>query len=314
MNIKGFDSDLKCRGFQFEVGKEYKKNNPEGTEIGCCTDTVFHYCKSLKGVHKHYSVLDDNRFCEIEVLGEEVTDDNIKFGSDHIRIVREITGHELNELKGVVGGNTGLFNSGGFNSGDSNSGDFNSGDSNSGAFNSGKRNSGRRNSGNCNSGDFNSGDFNSGDHNSGDFNSGDCNSGYFNSGNRNSGDSNIGDWNATDYSTGCFNTKQQKIYLFNKPSEWTYSDWLSSFAREVLTYAPYGTEWVAENIMTEEEKAEHPEYKVTDGYLHECTNADRQNWWNGLSKERKDAVKSIPNFDAEIFKEITGIDVGRNKK
>lgn len=289
MNIKGFDKDLKCRGFQFEVGKEYKINNPEGTELECCTGTVFHYCKSLKGVHTHYSVLDDNRFCEIEVLGEEVTDDNNKFGSDHIRIVREITGEELNELKGLVDGNTGLFNNGYHNSGNCNNGYGNSGDHNSGNWNRGSKNIGDRNRGHCNSGD--------------------CNSGS-----RNSGDCNNGDWNATDYSSGCFNTEQQKIYLFNKPSEWTFVDWFTSYSRAVLLNAPCGTKWVDEYRMTKEEKAEHPEYKKACGYLYKYTNADRQNWWNRLSEKCKDAVKSIPNFDADIFKEITGIDVGEDKQ
>ena len=30
-------------------------------------------------------------------------------------------------------------------------------------------------------------------------------------------------------------------------------------------------------------------------------------WWEGMSEENKKIVKSIPNFDAEIFEEITGI-------
>ena len=68
----------------------------------------------------------------------------------------------------------------------------------------GFRNSGNRNSGDCNSGNYNSGDWNSGD----------CNSGNYNS----------GDWNKTCFSNGCFNTELPKIFLFNKPSDWTYQD------------------------------------------------------------------------------------------
>ena len=32
-------------------------------------------------------------------------------------------------------------------------------------------------------------------------------------------------------------------------------------------------------------------------------------WWYNLSDYEKNVIKSLPNFDAEIFKEITGIDV-----
>ena len=45
-------------------------------ELELCSDKVFHYCDSLKNVHRHYSVdpKADNRFCEIEVLGTEISD------------------------------------------------------------------------------------------------------------------------------------------------------------------------------------------------------------------------------------------------
>lgn len=45
-----------------------------------------------------------------------------------------------------------------------------------------------------------------------------------------SGLCNSGDWNKTNFSNGCFNTESPKIYLFNKPSDWTYQDWLNSDA------------------------------------------------------------------------------------
>jgi hypothetical protein len=132
MKIKGFDKDLKCRGFQFEVGKDYFIDT-KGRDLELCTDTVFHYCDSLQKVHQFYDITIDNRFCEIEVLGEEVSD-NEKCGSNHIRIVREIVGEELDIIKGLINGNTGIFNSGYYNSGDYNSGYYNSGYYNSGFF------------------------------------------------------------------------------------------------------------------------------------------------------------------------------------
>ena len=98
-----------------------------------------------------------------------------------------------------------------------------------------------------------------------------CNSGDWNSGNRNSGD-----WNKCSFSNGCFNTTSPKIYLFNKPSEWTYEDWLNSEARYLLNQIPGD---VLEYI------------------------------WRGLSDRQKAIIIAIPNFDKAIFKEITGIDV-----
>ena len=155
--IKGFDSDLKCRGYQFEIGKDYKIDLPDGYELSTsdlCSNKVFHFCDSLSKVDSFYDCTDnDNRYCIIEVLGQ-LCDDGTKCGSDHIRIVRELTGEELAIAKGLTGGNTGLFNSGDRNSGDRNSGDLNSGYRNSGDRNSGDRNSGIFNKTNGSNGVF----------------------------------------------------------------------------------------------------------------------------------------------------------------
>ena len=189
--------------------------------------------------------------------------------------------------------------------------DWNSGNRNSGDWNSGDCNSGDWNSGNRNSGDWNSGNRNSGDWNSGDCNSGDCNSGDCNSGNRNSGNRNSGDWNKCSFSNGCFNTVEPKIYLFNKPSDWTYRDWLNSDARYLLNQIPGDVlEYVWFEDMTDEEKTAHPEAKTTGGYLKQLDNSECGSiWWRGLNDYEKSIIKAIPNFDKEIFKEITGVDV-----
>ena len=162
-------------------------------------------------------------------------------------------------------------------------------------------NVGKACSGLCNSGDYNSGNRNSGDWNSGDCNSGDCNSGDWNS----------GDWNKCSFSNGCFNTVEPKIYMFNKPSEWTYRDWLNSDARYLLNQIPGDIlEYVWFENMTSEEKAAHPEAEVTGGYLKQIDNSECGFiWWHELSDYEKRIIKTIPNFDKEIFKEITGIDV-----
>ena len=149
-------------------------------------------------------------------------------------------------------------------------------------------------------------------------NSGDYNAGSYNSGYRNSGNCNSGSWNTTDYSNGCFNTVQQRIFLFNKLSDWTMKDWRSSKARTILydmMVSPI--QKIDEKDMTDKEKEEHPEYQTTGFYLKKLSlekiAEERQKCWNELSQEQKDIVMAIPNFDKEIFKETTGIDVDRKQ-
>ena len=289
---KVFNSDWTCRGFQFEVGKVFE----EDVTPVCC-DRGFHFCTKASDCFRYYSFDPDNKVAEVEALGDiDTQDDDSKCCTNKIHIIREITWQEVLDLVNLGKACTGLCNSG-----DWNSGDWNSGNRNSGDWNSGNRNSGNRNSGNRNSGDWNSGNRNSGDWNSGNRNSGD-----WNSGNRNSGD-----WNKTCFSNGCFNTESPKIFLFNKPSDWTYQDWLNSDARYILMDCPSNVlSWIWEDDMTDEEKEQHPEYSVTGGFLkHIEKETGRQMWWDGLSDRKKTIVMNLPNFDKDIFKEITGIDV-----
>ena len=336
MYIKGFDKDLKCRGFQFEVGKTYDTGFTK--DLRLCSNTVFHFCDSLKKVHIYYNCSNEgNRYCEIEVLGELVSNE-YKCGSNKIRIVREIVGEELNVLKGHKNGNIGLFNSGNYNSGDFNSGDFNSGEHNSGDnnngnwnsgdWNSGYRNSGDENSGDNNSGKWNSGDWNtgcynsgyyssgyynggyrnSGDGNSGDFNSGDNNSGYWNSGYYNSGYWNSGDWNKCDGSNGIFCTKEPTIKIFDKDTNMTLKEFRESKYNKALTSTPFNlTEWIK---YTEEEMKEDENKRLVGGYLKEYTYEEAcHNWWDKMTEENREIVMSIPNFDTDKFYEITSIRV-----
>ena len=135
--------------------------------------------------------------------------------------------------------------------------------------------------------------------------------GRCNTGNRNTGNRNTGDCNKSSFNTGCFNTEEQKILLFNKPSEMTYREWLESDARHLLNQIPKDVvEWVYENSMTDDEKAAHPTYKTTGGYLKVLDESEcGQIRWNGLPDYHKNIIKSIPNFDAEIFYLCTGIKV-----
>ena len=293
---KVFNQDWTCRDKQYTCPGVFE----EDVTPSVCNRGM-HFCKRASDCFNYYSFNPENKVAEVIALTDCTVEDGDKCATKHLEIVREIPWAELLEIVNVGKACSGLRNSGNRNSGDWNSGNRNSGNRNSGNYNSGDWNSGDWNSGNWNSGDWNSGNYNSGNWNSGNWNSGD-----WNSGNRNSGN-----FNKCSFSNGCFNTVEPKIYMFNKPSEWTYRDWLNSQARYLLNQIPSDIlEYVWFEDMTSEEKAAHPEAEVTGGYLKEADNtSEKQKWWNKLSDDDKKEIFSLPNFDAEIFKEITGIDV-----
>lgn len=143
-------------------------------------------------------------------------------------------------------------------------------------------------------------------------NTGNCNTGDRNTGNRNTGNCNTGDWNIVNASSGCFCTENQKILIFDKPSDWTLKDWWNSNARYLLNQIPKKiVEWVCESDMSEQEKEENPTCKTVGGYLKILDKSESaQIWRDGLEDEDKNTIKLIPNFDAEKFEKCTGIKVG----
>ena len=284
---KVFNPDWTCRGKQYSCPGNFE----EDVTLSVCNSGM-HFCKKASDCFNYYQFDPNNHVAEVVARGN-VVEDGDKCATDKLEIIREIPWAELLEI----------VNTGKWCTGYGNSGNRNSGDCNSGNRNNGNRNSGNRNSGDCNSGNRNSGDCNSGD----------CNSGYWNSGNRNNGNRNSGDWNKTDFSNGCFNTVEPKIYLFNKPSSWTYRNWLGSKARYLMKQIQGDIlEWVRLRNMTGEEKTAHPEAETTGGYLKKLNNSESAPiWWRGLTDDEKNIILSIPNFDKEIFKEITGIDVDK---
>ena len=68
--------------------------------------------------------------------------------------------------------------------------------------------------------------------------------------------------------------------------------------------------WIYSENMSKEEKTLHPEHKTTGGYLK---TVDFKTacimMWDNLCDDEKQCVKEIPNFNAEVFKEITGIEI-----
>ena len=101
--------------------------------------------------------------------------------------------------------------------------------------------------------------------------------------------------------------------MFNKPTKLTFEEFQEKYpeAYSLLVYSDfYLTKWIPEYQMTEEEKEAHPEYKVQEGYLKRFDYKEVcQQMWDSFNKEERNKIKKLPNFDKEIFKEITGIEV-----
>ena len=264
----------------------------EEGELDVCGHGM-HFCQTAADCFNYYSFNSENKVAEVIAYGEVRTEGD-KSCTDKLEIVREIPWDEVLRIVNLGKNCTGRCNTGNRNTGNRNTGDCNTGNRNTG-----NRNTGNRNTGNRNTGDWNTGDCNTGNRNTGDWNTGDWNT----------GDWNTGDWNKSSFNTGCFNTVEQKIMLFNKPSDMTYRDWYESDARWLLNQIPKDVvEWIWSDNMTDEEKEQHPEYKTTDGYLKVLDESEcGQIWWGSLSDRQKNIIKAIPNFDAEIFFQCTGI-------
>ena len=85
---KGFDKKLKCRDFQYEIGKEYF------TDKAVACETGFHFCENPFDVLNYYSPCDDtgtlNRFCEVEGSGDFDKSESDKTCCTHLKVKAEI--------------------------------------------------------------------------------------------------------------------------------------------------------------------------------------------------------------------------------
>ena len=134
------------------------------------------------------------------------------------------------------------------------------------------------------------------------------NIGTDNTGDRNSGDQNSGNWNSGNQNSGYFNTiTPDTILVFNK--ECKVSNWGNAIKPDFI-YFDYLTKFIWSSDMTEQEKEEHPEHECLEGYLKKMTYHEAFKYsWENADKEDRKLVLNLPNFDNEIFKEISGIDV-----
>lgn len=303
---KVFDSDGTCRGFQYEPGKSYHHTGA----IEVCR-SGFHACSKLIDCFDYYSFDPANKVAIVRLWGNVEEDDN-KLVANNIHIEKELSWNEVLNIVNKGKGNTGNRNDGHYNSGDRNTGSYNTGRCNVGNYNAGSYNVGDWNTGTSNIGGYNSGDYNVGSHNVGKSNTGDYNMGSFNIGNYNSGNFNIGD-----YHTGWFNTESTgDLYWFNKPVKPRIlkTVHIPTFLRSVEL-----TIWKHESLISSA-KCASPEADVErqggclvsrtlKEAIRESFRAfDRYSWQSTWVTEIA-AVKLLPNFDPDIFYEITGIKI-----
>ena len=62
---KGTDKDMKCRDYQFELGKQFDISDDQKVEL--CKHG-FHFCKELKDVYDYYALCGNHRFFKVRAL------------------------------------------------------------------------------------------------------------------------------------------------------------------------------------------------------------------------------------------------------
>jgi hypothetical protein len=294
------DFTAKEGSFQYAENKTFEMDLP----IKICS-RGFHFCVKLAHCFSYYDFDHNNIVCEVEALGDIMAhEEDSKICTNKLHVGRRLSWQDVLTLANEGKNNTGHSNTGNRNTGYRNTGNRNTGYSNTGDWNTGNSNTGDWNTGNSNTGNRNTGDWNTGDRNTGDRNTGNRNTGDWNTGNRNTGYSNTGNRN-----TGAFCTGEKTMKFFNKDSDWTEEKFKESKVYNLLCNVNTKM-WIYPNSMTEEEKQKYPSYKTCDGYLKDIPFKEAfQNQWHNWSEENRNAFKILPNFDAIIFEEITGVKV-----
>ena len=88
--FKGFDKDLKCRDFQYEIGKEYTEEKANICNYG------FHACEFPMDVFNYYPP-SDSRYCEVELEAN-----NQKSSDDSKRVGKKISVKAEIGIAGII--------------------------------------------------------------------------------------------------------------------------------------------------------------------------------------------------------------------
>lgn len=288
IGYKAFTEDLQCRGYQFEIGKEYHHKGP----IQLCVKG-FHFCSSVDKVFDFapYELKPQTtRVCSVLAWGNVQEDTRSgKYVASNIRIIRELSIQQILSAANFRGSNYGRYNSGSSNYGNCNTGRENLGDGNRGVGNYG----------NDNYGSFNWGNGNSGNHNLGNHNTGCYNDANFCAG------------------TLCTISHLPSTYMFNRPL--TLDDDLR-MQRYGFPAFFYDVKPVI--IIDQRDVAKYRGYIKIDDYTEafDDLNMLRAVSWETLWrfalakaktertwKKQLEHLVNLPNFSYEVFESITGI-------
>ena len=133
--------------------------------------------------------------------------------------------------------------------------------------------------------------------------------GHSNTGNWNTGNRNTGNWNTANYHVGSFNTLDaETVIVFNKPCK--KDVWDNADKPSCLYF--YVKKWVNYSEMTTNEK-QNPNLasaKTAGGYVKQIDYKEAFTAsMKASSKSDIVKVKALPNFDAEVFEEISGFKI-----
>ena len=105
-----------------------------------------------------------------------------------------------------------------------------------------------------------------------------------------------------------FCTQDPKVKIFDIETDMTMKEVVrTDWYRMLFKYSIDLTKWI-EN--TDEEKQSDKDKDLIGGYLKTYTYKEAcKNWWNEYTDKEKAIIMSMPNFDKDKFKQITGIEV-----
>jgi len=159
-------------------------------------------------------------------------------------------------------------------------------------------------------GNRSTGDYSTGDCSTGNRSTGDCSTGNRSTGNRSTGDYSTGNrstgyWSISDNSSGHFSTVSS-MSSFDK--QCTKEEW-DNFSKPSFLYFDV-TVWVESHKLSDKEKEDNEDHGNTGGYVKilDFKQAFQDSYKNATGEDRKKILKA-PNFDADKFLEISGIDV-----
>lgn len=191
----------------------------------------------------------------------------------------------------------------------------------------GNRSTGNRSTGHCSTGHCSTGHWSTGDYSTGSCSTGSCSTGHrstgdystghystgnFSTGSHSTGHRSTGDWSISNFSSGHFSTIDHSGFgAFNKPC--TPKEWDSAKKPEFLYFDL--TVWVYSDSMTDVEKEDHPHHEVNGGYLKQLDYKSAfKSAYESATEEEKQQLLNLPNFDSDVFKEISGVDVNACSK